>query len=98
METIYTVQLYLPSSSDGSPESRIPAEGGATRFLSHTTAAYCDVEPTPGRVLVFQHEELLHTGEEVRLFHVFCFQLFTEAQVTGGIKCAMRCDILYKDA
>lgn len=28
----YTVQLYLPSSSDGSAASLVPATGGSTRF------------------------------------------------------------------
>lgn len=65
MLTFYTVQLYLPSSSDGSPESRELPQGGATRFLSQMSDAYYDVDPIPGRVLVFQHDHLLHTGEEV---------------------------------
>ncbi|KAJ7274026.1 hypothetical protein C8J57DRAFT_1178154 [Mycena rebaudengoi] len=78
--TFYTLQLYLPSDSTGSDASFLPAEGGATRFHGEETDTYLDVEPLPGRVLLFQHDDLLHTGEEV----------------TGGVKCAVRSDILYE--
>ncbi|KAJ7096596.1 hypothetical protein B0H15DRAFT_774039 [Mycena belliarum] len=78
-QTFFTVQLYLPSDSSGSPESFVPAGGGSTRFYDNT-GAYADVEAIPGRVLVFQHAELEHTGEEV----------------TEGVKCTMRSDILYE--
>ncbi|KAJ7727735.1 hypothetical protein B0H16DRAFT_1331342 [Mycena metata] len=77
--TFYTLQLYLPSDPTGSNESFQPAQGGSTRFWSEESA-YADVGALPGRVLVFQHESLAHTGEEV----------------TGGVKCAMRSDILYE--
>lgn len=46
--------------------------GGATRFWGESGAyaeescGRADVEALPGRVLVFQHDELLHSGEEVR--------------------------------
>ncbi|KAJ7152638.1 hypothetical protein C8R43DRAFT_1127095 [Mycena crocata] len=77
--TFYTLQLYLPSNSSGAHESFLPAEGGSTRFLGRK-GAYADVQANPGRVLVFQHASLLHTGEDV----------------TGGVKCAVRSDILYE--
>ncbi|KAJ7152631.1 hypothetical protein C8R43DRAFT_886118 [Mycena crocata] len=79
-QTFYTVQLYLPSDSSGTDESFLPPQGGTTRFLSREAGTYADVEAIPGRFLVFQHAELLHTGEEV----------------TGGVKCAVRSDILYE--
>ncbi|KAM0750663.1 hypothetical protein T439DRAFT_380542 [Meredithblackwellia eburnea MCA 4105] len=81
--TYMTVQLYLPSSSDESDESFKVPLGGSTRFHSggNKRGAFCDVEPIPGRVLVFQHDKLIHTGEEV----------------LGGIKCTMRSDILYEN-
>ncbi|KAJ7686169.1 hypothetical protein B0H17DRAFT_719561 [Mycena rosella] len=79
-QTFYTVQLYLPADSSGSDESFVPAAGGSTRFWSEVDRTYADVEALPGRLLVFQHEELLHTGEEV----------------TAGVKCALRSDILYE--
>ncbi|KAI5474260.1 P4Hc domain-containing protein [Pseudohyphozyma bogoriensis] len=80
LRTYFTVQLYLPSDASGSEESFKSVEGGSTRFLVKNNG-YVDVEPIPGRVLVFQHERLLHTGEEV----------------ISGTKCAVRCDILYEN-
>ncbi|KAF7324018.1 P4Hc domain-containing protein [Mycena kentingensis (nom. inval.)] len=80
LRTFYTVQIYLPSDATGSPESFKPAGGGATRFWSNDENDYADVEALPGRVLVFQHDDLLHTGQEV----------------TSGVKCAIRSDILYE--
>nr|GAT48992.1 predicted protein [Mycena chlorophos] len=80
--TFYTVQLYLPSDTSGSEESFAVAGGGSTRFWARRDvgAEYADVEAIPGRVLVFQHAKLLHTGEEV----------------TSGVKCTVRSDILYE--
>ncbi|KAJ7866670.1 hypothetical protein B0H13DRAFT_1636595, partial [Mycena leptocephala] len=85
--TFYTLQLYLPSDSSGSEESFRPALGGATRFWStgrgyndFESRIYADVEALPGRALVFQHDELLHSGEKV----------------IEGVKCTLRSDILYE--
>ncbi|KAK7019120.1 alcohol dehydrogenase, partial [Favolaschia claudopus] len=77
--TFYTLQFYLPSDTSGSEESFIPAQGGTTRFIGRK-GDYADVQAKPGRILVFQHAFLAHTGEEV----------------TGGVKCAVRSDILYE--
>ncbi|KAK7046621.1 alcohol dehydrogenase [Favolaschia claudopus] len=79
--TFYTLQFYLPSDTSGSNESFVPAQGGSTRFIArYSSSKYADVEAIPGRVLVFQHDDLYHTGEEV----------------TGGVKCTVRSDILYE--
>ncbi|KAJ7603569.1 hypothetical protein FB45DRAFT_960171 [Roridomyces roridus] len=78
-KTFYTVQFYLPSDSSGSDDSFLSATGGTTRFLGDT-GIHADVKAIPGRVLVFQHAKLLHTGEEV----------------TKGVKCTVRCDIFYE--
>ncbi|ORY69140.1 hypothetical protein BCR35DRAFT_354690 [Leucosporidium creatinivorum] len=79
--TFLTIQLYLPSSSDGSPESMQASKGGATRFFfGRSVADYMDVEPIPGRVLIFQHSSLKHSGEEVE----------------EGVKCTMRSDVLFE--
>ncbi|KAJ7027998.1 hypothetical protein C8F04DRAFT_1120704 [Mycena alexandri] len=77
--TFYTLQFYLPSDSSGSHESFFAAKGGTTRFIGRKET-YADVQANPGRVLVFQHATLMHTGEEV----------------TDGVKCAVRSDILYE--
>ena len=39
-----------------------------------------DVEPKVGRVLIFQHRDLLHSGDDV----------------TSGIKMTVRTDMMYK--
>ncbi|KAJ7152642.1 hypothetical protein C8R43DRAFT_886222, partial [Mycena crocata] len=79
--TFYTLQFYLPSDPSGSDESFLSAEGGTTRFFGGK-GTYADVQANPGRILVFQHASLIHTGEEI----------------TGGVKCAVRSDILYEKA
>ncbi|KAK4692631.1 hypothetical protein P7C71_g4606, partial [Lecanoromycetidae sp. Uapishka_2] len=68
----YTLHLYL---SEG-------ANGGATSFHSFNMQRQLDVEPKIGRVLIFQHNDLLHSG----------------ADVTGGLKYTMRTDLMYKKA
>ncbi|KAJ7788416.1 hypothetical protein B0H14DRAFT_2948901 [Mycena olivaceomarginata] len=79
--TFYTLQFYLPSDASGSKESFVPAQGGSTRFLTRASGTkYADVEAVPGRVLIFQHADLFHTGEEV----------------IDGVKCTVRSDILYE--
>ncbi|KAF7324066.1 P4Hc domain-containing protein [Mycena kentingensis (nom. inval.)] len=77
--TFQTVQFYLPSDPSGSPESFEAAGGGSTRFWGRL-GDYADVEAIPGRVLVFQHDDLWHTGETVK----------------SGVKCTIRSDILYE--
>ena len=68
-----TLQVYLRSSDD--------LEGGATRFFSQFGRdGFYDVEVVPGRVLIFQHRDFLHSG----------------AEVTQGEKIALRSDILYR--
>ena len=56
--------------------------GGATRFhsLSWDDEKYLDVDPKVGRVLIFQHRGLLHSGDEV----------------AKGIKMTLRTDLMYE--
>ncbi|KAG8947839.1 hypothetical protein FRC04_010197 [Tulasnella sp. 424] len=69
-----TLQLYL----DGSKED---LEGGATQFLSYRVAdTVIDVDPRPGRALIFEQGNLLHCG----------------AKVTKGEKYTIRTDLMYK--
>ena len=75
--TFLTLQVYLRSSND--------LEGGATRFFSQSRSGqdgseFYDIEAVPGRVLIFQHRDLLHSGSEV----------------IQGEKIALRSDILYR--
>ena len=79
----FTLQLYL-GRDDGSTDQ---VEGGATRFWGKDKGegegegqrAYFDVEPKVGRVLIFEQQGLLHSGEEI----------------TKGLKYSMRADIMY---
>ncbi|KAG8832053.1 hypothetical protein FRC17_002116 [Serendipita sp. 399] len=55
-------------------------EGGATPFYSPDMTRRIDVDPKAGRVLLFQHSHLLHSGD----------------YVTSGIKYTMRTDLMYE--
>ncbi|KAG8939139.1 hypothetical protein FRC04_006954 [Tulasnella sp. 424] len=69
-----TLQLYL----NGSKED---LEGGATQFLSYrVTDTVIDVDPRPGRALIFEQGNLLHCG----------------AEVLKGEKYTIRTDLMYK--
>lgn len=54
-------------------------KGGATTFHSWNMRERIDVVPKYGRVLLFQHRGLLHSGEDV----------------VSGTKLTMRTDIMY---
>lgn len=54
--------------------------GGATTFYSGDEKRRIDVDPKAGRVLIFQHRRLLHSGDDV----------------LAGTKYTMRTDILYE--
>ncbi len=73
--SFFTIHLYL---NEADPANKL--EGGDTTFHSHDMQRSFDVEPKVGRVLIFQHRDLLHSG----------------ADVTGGIKLTLRTDIMYK--
>ncbi|KAL8824939.1 MAG: hypothetical protein Q9170_007994 [Blastenia crenularia] len=70
----YTLHLYLNEAEK--------AAGGATRFhsLSWDDTKYFDVEPGVGRVLIFQHRDLLHSGDDI----------------VKGTKYTLRTDLMYK--
>ncbi|KAI1140141.1 hypothetical protein F5Y05DRAFT_307791 [Hypoxylon sp. FL0543] len=77
--THYTVHLYL---NDSKQEVGDAAElvGGATSFLSANQQRKMDVDPKAGRVLIFQHRRLYHSGDDVK----------------EGVKYTMRTDIMYR--
>jgi hypothetical protein len=54
-------------------------KGGATTFHSYDMKRRMDVVPKAGRVLLFQHRFLLHSGDDV----------------VKGTKLTMRTDIMY---
>ncbi|KAK0727031.1 hypothetical protein B0T26DRAFT_616521, partial [Lasiosphaeria miniovina] len=83
LETVFTVHLYLnDSKAEAEAGDRDATElvGGATSFLSSDEKRREDVNPKAGRVLIFQHRRLLHSGDDV----------------VKGVKYTMRTDIMYE--
>lgn len=76
--SFYTLHLYLNEPDDNAPEGRLA--GGATTFHSDDMETRMDVMPKTGRVLIFQHRGLLHSGDDV----------------TAGIKMTLRTDLMFK--
>jgi hypothetical protein len=70
----FTLHLYLNDAA--------ATDGGATAFHAMNMDSEKDVKVIPklGRILLFQHRGLLHSGDEV----------------TGGTKFTMRTDLMYK--
>ena len=73
----FTLQLYLKDSEGKDGEE--PLEGGATTFYSPNMKRHMDVVPKAGRVLLFQHRDLIHSGDDV----------------VSGTKLTLRTDIMY---
>ncbi|KAK5109954.1 hypothetical protein LTR62_006443 [Meristemomyces frigidus] len=71
----FTLHLYLSQSEQGAE-----LEDGATTFHSMDMKKRVDVVPKVGRILVFQHRELLHSGDDV----------------VRGTKYTMRTDLMYR--
>ena len=69
-----------PASEEAAPFPELLIKGGATTFHSNDMARRLDVDPKAGRVLIFQHRGLLHSGDEV----------------LEGIKYTMRTDLLFE--
>ncbi|KAK1479834.1 oxidoreductase domain-containing protein [Colletotrichum cuscutae] len=81
LRTHYTVHLYLNDSvAEAGKDSGADLVGGATSFLSGDEKRKVDVDPKAGRVLIFQHSRLYHSGDDV----------------VKGTKYTMRTDILYE--
>jgi hypothetical protein len=76
--SFYTLHLYLNDSVANGGDVR----GGATTFHSMDESRRLDVDPKMGRVLIFQHAQLVHSGDEVQ----------------EGIKYTMRSDLMYERA
>lgn len=73
----FTLHLYLNDAAG--KEGQEPLEGGATTFYSWDMKSSIDVVPRTGRVLLFQHRDLLHSGDDV----------------VSGMKLTMRTDVMY---
>ncbi|KAL8708384.1 MAG: hypothetical protein Q9220_006765 [cf. Caloplaca sp. 1 TL-2023] len=68
----YTVHIYLNDSDE--------MKGGATVFYSDDDRTEYKVHPKEGRVLLFQHDRLFHSGEDVQ----------------NGVKYTLRTDLMFK--
>ncbi|KAK3996727.1 hypothetical protein QBC44DRAFT_317451 [Cladorrhinum sp. PSN332] len=79
VKTLFTVHLYL---NDSKAEAGEEAElvGGATTLFSSDEKRRMDVNPKAGRVLIFQHSGVLHSGDDVK----------------EGVKFSVRTDIIYR--
>jgi hypothetical protein len=73
----FTLHLYL-NDAEGK-DGQEPLVGGATTFYSWNMNERIDVVPKCGRVLLFQHRDILHSGDDVE----------------SGVKLTMRTDIMY---
>lgn len=73
----FTLHLYLNDTVDKNGKQLL--KGGATTFHSWSMKERIDVAPKIGRVLLFQHRGLLHSGDDV----------------VSGTKLTMRTDIMY---
>ncbi|KAI0148724.1 oxidoreductase domain-containing protein [Xylariaceae sp. FL1272] len=80
IQTYMTVHLYLNDSQQEAGPG-VDLKGGATSFLSRDDTRKIDVDPKAGRVLIFQHARLRHSG----------------ADVQAGTKYTVRTDIMYKE-
>ncbi|KAG9659284.1 hypothetical protein KCU64_g3953, partial [Aureobasidium melanogenum] len=81
--SFFTFRLYLNGDGETNDTSATGGDtlhGGATTFHSHNMKRRCDVLPKTGRVLIFQHRKLWHSGDDV----------------VQGVKYTIRSDILYK--
>ncbi|PSS28043.1 hypothetical protein M430DRAFT_72651, partial [Amorphotheca resinae ATCC 22711] len=78
--SFYTLHLYLNDSAQGIGIPVAPLRGGATTFYSKDRKRRLDVDPKAGRVLIFQHRDLLHSGDDV----------------VSGVKYSMRSDLMYQ--
>lgn len=79
-KSFVTLHIYLNEGSEGGATRFWDASPGARKDSKDMGAAYIDVEPKLGRVLVFQQRMLVHSGEEVR----------------DGVKYTMRSDFMFE--
>lgn len=73
----FTLHLYL-NDAEGK-DGQEPLKGGATTFYSWNMRERIDVVPKCGRVLMFQHRNILHSGDDV----------------LSGTKLTMRTDLMF---
>jgi hypothetical protein len=75
----FTLHVYL-NDGDTQPEGE-KLQGGATTFWSRNLRNRLDVPPKIGSVLLFQHQGLIHSGDDL----------------VSGMKITLRTDLMYKN-
>jgi hypothetical protein len=75
----FTLHIYL-NDRDTQPEGE-SLLGGATTFWSWDFSNRLDVHPKVGSVLIFQHNDLFHSGDDL----------------ISGAKITLRTDLMYKN-
>ena len=87
-QSYFTLHLYLNNAGildvdelrqKGTKKDKNMLIGGATTFHSQNMKREYDVRPQAGRILLFQHRNLLHSGDDV----------------VRGVKYTMRTDLMY---
>jgi hypothetical protein len=73
----FTLHLYLNDAVGKDGKKQL--EGGATTFFNGSMTNRIDVTPKVGRVLLFQHRLMIHSGDDV----------------VRGTKLTLRTDIMY---
>lgn len=73
--SFYTLHLYLNERDEDND-----LLGGATTFHAYDVERDFNVYPRTGRVLLFQHRDLWHSGQEVE----------------RGVKYTLRTDVMFK--
>ncbi|KAF1985616.1 oxidoreductase domain-containing protein [Aulographum hederae CBS 113979] len=61
----FTLHLYLNDADSEEADGNERLVGGATTFHSYNMEKDFDVKPKVGRVLLFQHSYLMHSGDDV---------------------------------
>lgn len=79
-QTLFTLHLYLNDSQAEVGEADASLIGGATSFLSRDGSRSVPVNPRSGRLLIFQHSRLRHSGDDV----------------VAGVKYTVRTDLMYE--
>jgi hypothetical protein len=78
-QSYFTLHLYLNDREHQANGETL--SGGATTFWSWNTKERYDVDPKMGSILIFQHEDLLHSGDDL----------------VSGTKITLRTDLMYKN-
>jgi hypothetical protein len=78
-KSYFTLHLYM-NDREHQPKGET-LSGGATTFWTWSSEGRYDVDPKMGSILIFQHADLLHSGDDL----------------ISGTKITLRTDLMYKN-